>query len=115
MGAAVGRFANRIYVTSANPRSEDPQAIIDEIMVGLQGKANVTTMVDRREAIETALASLHPGELLVILGKGDETFQEMGGKRYPFDDREVVRSALERMRNHSTHSMHPKATALRDQ
>jgi UDP-N-acetylmuramoyl-L-alanyl-D-glutamate--2,6-diaminopimelate ligase len=94
MGAAVGRFANRIYVTSDNPRSEDPQAIIDEIMVGLQGKDHVTALVDRREAIETALASLAEDEVLVILGKGDETWQEIAGVKQPFDDRVVVREWL---------------------
>jgi UDP-N-acetylmuramoyl-L-alanyl-D-glutamate--2,6-diaminopimelate ligase len=98
MGAAVGRFANRIYVTSDNPRSEDPQTINDEILEGLRGKANVTSIVDRREAIETAIASLHPDEVLVILGKGDEEYQEIDGVKHPFDDRVVVRETLARIR-----------------
>ncbi len=94
MGAMVGRFANHIYVTSDNPRSEDPETIIEEILEGLRGKENVTAIVDRREAITAALRDLHPGEVLVILGKGDETYQEINGEKIPFDDREVVRELL---------------------
>ncbi len=96
MGAMVGRFANRIYVTSDNPRSEDPEAIIAEILTGLEGKEHVTAVPDRREAIACALETLKPGEVLVILGKGDEDTQEIGGVKYPFDDRQVVRELLGR-------------------
>ena len=94
MGAEAGRFANRIFVTSDNPRSEDPIRIIEEILAGLRGKENVTAVPDRREAIKLALESLNPGEVLVILGKGDETYQEIAGVKHPFDDREVVRELL---------------------
>jgi len=94
MGAMVGRFANRIYVTSDNPRSEDPIAIIEAILEGLRGKENVTAVPDRRQAIALALESLKPGEALVILGKGDEEYQEIKGVKHPFDDRKVVRELL---------------------
>ena len=94
MGAMVGRFANRIYVTSDNPRSEDPVAIIEAILEGLRGKENVTAVPDRRQAIALALESLKPGEVLVILGKGDEEYQEIKGVKHPFDDRKVVRELL---------------------
>jgi UDP-N-acetylmuramoyl-L-alanyl-D-glutamate--2,6-diaminopimelate ligase len=94
MGAMVGRFANRIYVTSDNPRSEDPIQIIEEILVGLRGKEKVTAVPDRRQAIQLALESLKPGEALVILGKGDEEYQEINGVKHPFDDRQVVRELL---------------------
>jgi len=94
MGAMVGRFANRIYVTSDNPRSEDPVAIIEAILEGLRGKENVTAVPDRRQAIAMALETLKPGEALVILGKGDEEYQEIQGVKYPFDDRKVVRELL---------------------
>jgi len=96
MGAEAGRFANRIFVTSDNPRSEDPIQIIEEILVGLRGKENVTAVPDRREAIKMALESLGSDEVLVILGKGDETYQEIAGIKYPFDDRVVVRELLGR-------------------
>jgi len=94
MGAMVGRFANHIYVTSDNPRSEDPIQIIEEILVGLRGKEHVTAVPDRRQAIALALEALQPEEALVILGKGDEEYQEIGGVKHPFDDREVVRELL---------------------
>ena len=94
MGAEAGRFANRIFVTSDNPRSEDPIQIIEEILVGLRGKENVTAVPDRRLAIKMALESLNPDEILVILGKGDEEYQEIAGVKHPFDDREVVRELL---------------------
>ncbi len=94
MGAAAGRYANRIFITSDNPRSEDPRKIIDEILAGLKGKENVFAIVDRKEAIKTALETLNKDEVLVILGKGDEEYQEIDGVKYPFDDREVVRELI---------------------
>ena len=96
MGAVVGRFAKKIYVTSDNPRSEEPQAIIDEILVGLQGKENVTAIVERKKAIERALAELEGDETLLILGKGDEDYQEIKGVKHPFDDRVIVREILKK-------------------
>lgn len=94
MGAVAGRFAKRIYVTSDNPRDEDPEAIIAEILQGLEGKEGVNAIVDRKEAIERAIASLSPDEVLLILGKGDEDYQEVRGVKHPFDDRETVREIL---------------------
>jgi len=94
MGAVAGRFAKKIYVTSDNPRDEIPEAIIEEILAGLKGKENVQAIVDRREAIAKALHELHPNEALLILGKGDEDYQEIQGVKHPFDDREVVRELL---------------------
>jgi UDP-N-acetylmuramoyl-L-alanyl-D-glutamate--2,6-diaminopimelate ligase len=94
MGAVAGRFAKKIYVTSDNPRSEDPEAIIGEILRGLKGKENVQAIIDRREAIERAIDELEEGEILLILGKGDEDYQEIAGVRHPFDDRVVVREIL---------------------
>ena len=94
MGAVAGRFAKKIYVTSDNPRSEDPETIIAEILSGLKGKENVAAIPDRREAIARALAELEDEEILLILGKGDESYQEIKGQKIPFDDREVVRELL---------------------
>jgi len=94
MGAAAGRYANKIYVTSDNPRDEVPETILEEILVGLRGKENVTATPDRRLAISMALDALEPNEVLLILGKGDEDYQEIKGVKYPFDDREVVRALL---------------------
>jgi UDP-N-acetylmuramoyl-L-alanyl-D-glutamate--2,6-diaminopimelate ligase len=94
MGATAGRYANKIYVTSDNPRDEEPEDIIEDILLGLRGKENVTATPHRKLAIQTALEELEENEVLLILGKGDEEYQEYKGKKYPFDDRIVVRELL---------------------
>jgi UDP-N-acetylmuramoyl-L-alanyl-D-glutamate--2,6-diaminopimelate ligase len=94
MGAVAGKFAKKIYVTSDNPRDEMPEMILEEILVGLHGKDNVTATPDRKLAIKMALDQLEENEVLFILGKGDEDYQEIKGVKYPFDDREVVRELL---------------------
>lgn len=96
MGAVAGRFANKIYVTSDNPRDEVPEYILEDILVGLHGKDGVTATPDRKLAIKMALEALEPNEVLLILGKGDEDYQEIKGVKHPFDDREVVRELLQR-------------------
>jgi len=94
MGAVAGRYANKIYVTSDNPRDEVPEQILEDILVGLHGKDNVTACPDRKLAIKLALDALQKNEVLLILGKGDEDYQEIKGVKHPFDDREVVRELL---------------------
>ncbi len=94
MGAVAGRYANKIYVTSDNPRDEVPEMILEDILVGLHGKDHVTACPDRRYAIKLALEALEENEVLLILGKGDEDYQEVKGVKHPFDDRVVVRELL---------------------
>ncbi len=94
MGAVAGRYANKIYVTSDNPRDEIPEMILEDILLGLHGKDHVTATPDRRLAIKMALDALEKGEVLLILGKGDEDYQEIKGVKHHFDDREVVRELL---------------------
>ncbi|RLA69765.1 MAG: UDP-N-acetylmuramoyl-L-alanyl-D-glutamate--2,6-diaminopimelate ligase [Epsilonproteobacteria bacterium] len=94
MGAVAGRYANKIYVTSDNPRDEVAEYILEDILVGLHGKDNVTACPDRRLAIKLALDALEENEVLLILGKGDEDYQEIKGVKHSFDDREVVRELL---------------------
>jgi len=94
MGSVAGRYANKIYVTSDNPRDEVPEQILEEILVGLHGKDNVTACPDRKMAIKLALDALQENEVLLILGKGDEDYQEIRGIKHPFDDRVVVRELL---------------------
>ncbi|HSR74758.1 MAG TPA: cyanophycin synthetase, partial [Sulfurovum sp.] len=94
MGAVAGRYAKKIYVTSDNPRDEVPEMILEDILVGLRGKENVTATPDRRLAIKMALDALEKDEVLLILGKGDEDYQEIKGVKHHFDDREVVRELL---------------------
>ena len=94
MGEACAKLADRLVVTSDNPRSEDPSAIIDAILGGIGGDRRLSTVVepDRKKAIEFALREADEGDVVIIAGKGHETTQEIKGVKYPFDDREVVRA-----------------------
>jgi len=94
MGRAAASIAKKVYITSDNPRSENPADIIDEIAEGIEEKEKIEKIVDRREAIARAIGELEPGEALLVLGKGDETWQEIAGEKIPFDDREVIREIL---------------------
>jgi UDP-N-acetylmuramoyl-L-alanyl-D-glutamate--2,6-diaminopimelate ligase len=96
MGEIAARLADVAIVTSDNPRSEDPDAIIDEIFAGIPaGAAGIEREVDRRTAIEHAVAIARPGDVVVIAGKGHERGQEFaGGRKEPFDDVVVAREAL---------------------
>jgi UDP-N-acetylmuramoyl-L-alanyl-D-glutamate--2,6-diaminopimelate ligase len=93
MGAVASRLADRVIVTSDNPRSEDPEAIVDEVMSGASGDAE--REVDRRLAIARAVESAEAGDVVVIAGKGHEQGQEFeAGRKEPFDDVTVAREAL---------------------
>lgn len=95
MGAIAQKYAHRLVVTSDNPRSEEPESIIAEICGGLEMNERVKCIANRKEAIKYALESLAQDEILVILGKGDETYQEIKGVKYPFSDKQVVREILD--------------------
>jgi UDP-N-acetylmuramoyl-L-alanyl-D-glutamate--2,6-diaminopimelate ligase len=99
MGAVAAKFAKKVYVTSDNPRSEAPEAIIKDILSGIKDQSYTRAMVDRAFAIQEALKELEEGEVLMILGKGDETTMEIDGQKIHFDDREVVRALLAKMEN----------------
>jgi UDP-N-acetylmuramoyl-L-alanyl-D-glutamate--2,6-diaminopimelate ligase len=93
MGEIAARLADRVIVTSDNPRSEDPEAIIGEILAGAGD--GVEHDADRRSAIATAIGGARPGDVVVIAGKGHEQGQEFeGGRKIPFDDVTVAREAL---------------------
>ena len=95
MGEIGARLADVCLVTSDNPRSEDPEAIIAEILAGAGGAAHVEHDVDRRASIHRAVALAEPGDVVVIAGKGHEQGQEFaGGRKEPFDDVAVAREAL---------------------
>jgi UDP-N-acetylmuramoyl-L-alanyl-D-glutamate--2,6-diaminopimelate ligase len=86
-----------VIVTSDNPRSEDPDAIVDMVMEGAPAAERI---VDRREAIARALETAEPGDVVVIAGKGHEQGQEFeNGRKEPFDDRDVARDALRAVRS----------------
>jgi UDP-N-acetylmuramoyl-L-alanyl-D-glutamate--2,6-diaminopimelate ligase len=95
MGRIAVELADLAIVTSDNPRSEDPVAIIQDVLQG--AGLDVEIDPDRRSAIERAIALAEAGDVVVIAGKGHETGQEIGGVVHPFDDREVARAALQRL------------------
>ena len=92
MGQAAARLADHVIVTSDNPRGEDPDAIIAQVLAGVSGDAEA--IEDRQVAIFSALHQAGPGDVVLLAGKGHETYQEIAGVRHPFDDREVARAAL---------------------
>jgi UDP-N-acetylmuramoyl-L-alanyl-D-glutamate--2,6-diaminopimelate ligase len=95
MGEIGTRLADRCIITSDNPRSEDPRAIIDQIIAGAHASYRVEE--DRATAILRALSDATPQDVVLIAGKGHETYQEIGGQRLPFDDIEVAREVIARM------------------
>jgi UDP-N-acetylmuramoyl-L-alanyl-D-glutamate--2,6-diaminopimelate ligase len=98
MGRAGAALSDLAIVTSDNPRSEDPEAIIAEVLGGVENGANVEVEPDRRAAIALALGRARPGDTVVIAGKGHEQGQEFAeGRKLPFDDREVARAELRRL------------------
>ena len=100
MGAVVARLADLAIVTSDNPRSEEPAAIIGEILVGVRSVRSEgpdASLVDRREAIAWALQKAREGDVVVIAGKGHETGQQFANETLPFDDRSVARELLEKL------------------
>jgi UDP-N-acetylmuramoyl-L-alanyl-D-glutamate--2,6-diaminopimelate ligase len=96
MARVACEFSDAIVITSDNPRTEDPQAIIAEIRAGVPPHRadRVTCVVDRRQAIHHAVQMARPGDAVVIAGKGHEDYQIVGKEKRPFDDREVAREAL---------------------
>jgi UDP-N-acetylmuramoyl-L-alanyl-D-glutamate--2,6-diaminopimelate ligase len=95
MGRAASEGSDLAIVTSDNPRSEDPDAIICEVLEGVTGAVEVET--DRAAAIAQAIEAARPGDVVLVAGKGHEQGQESAGKTVPFDDREVARDALRRL------------------
>lgn len=92
MGEIAARLSDRVVVTSDNPRTEQPQRIIDEILAGIAGPVDV--IVDRAEAISAAVTQAGADDVIVLAGKGHEPYQEIMGQRHPFSDEEAARRAL---------------------
>ena len=88
--------SDRVIITSDNPRFEEPQDIINDMLEGLDAKQmkKVISIVDRREAIRTACLMAKKGDVILIAGKGHEDYQEIQGVKHHFDDHEVVREAF---------------------
>jgi UDP-N-acetylmuramoyl-L-alanyl-D-glutamate--2,6-diaminopimelate ligase len=99
MGRVARELADRVIVTNDNPRSEEPLAIVEQILQG--AGTDVEIDLDRGSAIETAIGDAGAGDVVLIAGKGHEQGQEIAGRIHPFDDREVARSALARRQGRS--------------
>ncbi len=100
MGRVAAAIADDLIITSDNPRTEEPAAIIEEIAAGVPEprRPNTILLADRREAIEVTIGEARPGDVVLIAGKGHEPYQVIGTQRRPFDDRAVVTAALDRRR-----------------
>jgi UDP-N-acetylmuramoyl-L-alanyl-D-glutamate--2,6-diaminopimelate ligase len=99
MGAAAGQFSDYVVLTSDNPRSEDPLSILNDALVGLRRFDTPHDIEpDRETAIRLALSRAQPGDIVILAGKGHETYQVLGGRTIPFDDREVARRILRELR-----------------
>lgn len=95
MGEVSGRLADLTIITSDNPRDEEPQAIIDDIKIGISKTAgHYVEIADRKEAIAYAICHGQPGDIIVLAGKGHEDYQEIKGKKYPMDERALIRDIL---------------------
>ncbi len=92
MGRVAGALANELFITSDNPRGEDPREIAEQVLAGASGQAVLE--LDRNRAIRAALHAAQPGDIVLVAGKGHETFQMSGGRVLPFSDASAVREAL---------------------
>jgi UDP-N-acetylmuramyl-tripeptide synthetase len=100
MGEVAGRHSDLVIITSDNPRTEEPLKIISEIEKGVESTGTPYLKIsDRREAIHAAVRRARSGDVVIVAGKGHETYQIVGGDKFHFDDREVAREALENLRD----------------
>jgi len=101
MGSIASKMSDKVIFTSDNPRTEDANTIIEEMRlgVGASNKRKVVALVNREEAIKTACLLASPNDIILVAGKGHEDYQEINGKRLPFDDRKVLSEMLHLMEN----------------
>ncbi len=97
MGGIASELSDKVILTSDNPRNENPSEIIEQMADGVKitQKQKVLTVVNRRDAIRTAVSMAKPDDIILVAGKGHEQYQEINGERFPFDDRTVLREAYE--------------------
>ena len=99
MAAIACNYSNKVIVTSDNPRSEDPEKIIEEMMKGVDiiAKKKVLNVVSRKEAIRTACMLAKPNDIILLAGKGHEKYQEIKGVKFPFDDKQIIKEIFEQL------------------
>jgi len=98
MGEISAKYADLSIVTSDNPRYEEPEAIIKDILVGVEkGKGKYITIVNRREAIKYSMENAQDGDVIILIGKGHESYQDIKGVKYDFDERKVVKQILQEL------------------
>ena len=99
MGEAAATYSDFCFITSDNPRTEDPQDIIADILPGVEkiGKDKYKVIIDRKEAIKEAINLAERDDIIIIAGKGHETYQEIKEKKYPFDDKEIAQEILKEL------------------
>ena len=92
-------WSDKVVLTSDNPRTEDPESIIEEMMTGVEGQhfKKTLSITNRKEAIKSACSMAEKGDIILIAGKGHETYQEINGVRYDFDDLEIVKELLTKL------------------
>ena len=100
MGEVSGKLADLTVITSDNPRFEEPQAIIDDIKIGMaKTDGKYVEICDRREAIAYVMENGRPGDIIILAGKGHEDYQEIRGKKYPMDERDIIADILNKGNN----------------
>ena len=103
MGEISGKIADYTIITSDNPRTEDPEKIVEQIEEGIKKtKGNYTVIVDRTEAIKKAIEMANKIDIIVLAGKGHEPYQEINGTKYPFDERIIVREIIDKLERQKT-------------
>lgn len=97
MAKEAARYSNRVIITSDNPRFEEPQDIINDMMAGLDAddKKKTLSIVDRKEAIRTACMLAQKGDVILVAGKGHENYQDIKGVKHHFDDKEVLKDIFD--------------------
>ncbi|NIN36152.1 MAG: hypothetical protein GTO60_14070, partial [Gammaproteobacteria bacterium] len=95
MGSVAEELSDQVYLTSDNPRNEPPEQIITDIRNGMKGLVPIEIEPDRSLAIKNAILNAKPEDIILIAGKGHETYQEIGQSKLPFSDRQLVRNILE--------------------
>jgi UDP-N-acetylmuramoyl-L-alanyl-D-glutamate--2,6-diaminopimelate ligase len=95
MGRVADKLADQVVITTDNPRSEDPQAIAEDILEGMAKSSRIHVELDRAQAIDYAISHAKENDIILVAGKGHEDYQEVNGKRYPFNDYSMVQHYLQ--------------------